>query len=182
MEKAIGMLEYKTVSKGMYVADQILKLASINLLQASVVCPGKYIVLFQGELSSIDACISYAKQEQSEGLIDSFILGNPDDSIYTALYGATNIVEKNTLGIIETYSVPSIILASDMVVKTANVTLIEIRIAKGMCGKSYLTFTGDISDVTNSVEKVKLMLKESGWLLDYSVIPSPDSQLWKSIL
>ena len=45
MSKAIGMVEYKTVSAGMTAADTMIKTAEIEVIQASTVCPGKYIVL-----------------------------------------------------------------------------------------------------------------------------------------
>ena len=55
MSKAIGMVEYKTVSAGMTAADTMIKTAEIEVIQASTVCPGKYIVLVTGELSAVKA-------------------------------------------------------------------------------------------------------------------------------
>ena len=46
--------------------------------------------------------------------------------------------EISALGILETYDAASIIEAADQAAKTAIVDLIELRIAKGMCGKSYI--------------------------------------------
>ena len=53
MSKAIGMVEYKTVSTGMTAADNMVKTSNVEILQASTVCPGKYIVLITGELSAV---------------------------------------------------------------------------------------------------------------------------------
>lgn len=179
---AIGMVEYKTVSKGLLVADIMLKTAHVEIIEAQTVCPGKYILILKGELSAINACIEVARTSYSEHLIDSFILGNPHESIFPAIYGTTNIEKVNALGILETFSVPSIIVAADEAAKTAQVNLIEIRIARGMCGKSYLLLTGDVASVTAAIDKAKEAASESGWLLDSSVIASPDGQLCKSIL
>ena len=44
--KAIGMVEYKTVSSGIKAADLIVKTAEVELLEAQTVCPGKFIILF----------------------------------------------------------------------------------------------------------------------------------------
>jgi len=56
-----------------------------------------------------------------------------------AVYDGTSQVENvSALGILETYDAASIIVAADIAAKTAIVQLIELRIAKGMCGKSYL--------------------------------------------
>ena len=49
MSKAIGMVEYKTVSQGMFATDRMLKTAEIELVEAQTVCPGKYIAIICGE-------------------------------------------------------------------------------------------------------------------------------------
>ena len=45
MGKAIGMIEFKTVSAGITAADRMVKTADVELLEAQTVCPGKYIAL-----------------------------------------------------------------------------------------------------------------------------------------
>ncbi len=44
-------------------------------------------------------------------------------------------------GILETYDAASIIEAADQAAKTAIVDVIELRIAKGMCGKNPTCFS-----------------------------------------
>lgn len=45
MSKAIGMVEYRTVSSGIRAADLVIKTAEVEVILSQVVCPGKYIVL-----------------------------------------------------------------------------------------------------------------------------------------
>ena len=40
MSKAIGMIEFKTVSAGITAADAMVKTADVELLEAQTVCPG----------------------------------------------------------------------------------------------------------------------------------------------
>ena len=61
LNKAIGMVEYQTVSAGITAADLMIKTANMEILQSSVVCPGKYVTLISGELSAIRAAIDAAK-------------------------------------------------------------------------------------------------------------------------
>lgn len=182
MSKAIGMVEYKTVSTGLLVADIMLKTARVEIIEAQTVCPGKYIVLLRGDLSAINACIEVARTRYSEHLIDSFILGNPHESIFAAIYGATQIEKIDALGILETFSAASIIVAADEAAKTAQVELIELRIARGMCGKSYLLLTGEVAAVETAIAKAKTAVGENAMLLDSAIIANPDSELCKSIL
>jgi microcompartment protein CcmL/EutN len=182
MSKAIGMVEYKTVSQGLYVVDRMLKTAEVELIEAQTVCPGKYIAIITGDLSAVNACIEAARNNHSEHLIDSFILGNPHEAIFPAIYGATQIEKIRSLGILETFSAASIFVAADEAAKTAQVELIELRVARGMCGKSYLLLTGEIAAVEAAIDKAKKAVGEYAMLLDSSVIANPDSKLCKSIL
>jgi len=182
LNKSIGMIEYATVSTGVRAADMMVKTADVEIIQAETVCPGKYIVLISGSLSAVKASVEASKTAYGERYIDSFVLGNPHEDIFPAIYGAGDPGVVNALGIVETYSAASIIVAADTAAKTADVKLLEIRIAKGMCGKSYVMMTGEVAAVTASVENAAKKLGEDGMLLDTAVIPNPDKDLWKSIL
>jgi microcompartment protein CcmL/EutN len=182
MSKAIGMVEYQTVSTGVVAADTMVKTSDVEIIEAQTVCPGKYIVIISGGLSAVRAAVDASKALYDEKLIDSFVLGNPHESIFPAIYGTTNLGEVEALGILETYSAASIIVAADIAAKTAIVKLIEVRIAKGMSGKSYVFMTGEVAAVEAAIEKAKQAIKEEGTYLDSAVIARPAKDLWKSIL
>lgn len=182
MARAIGMVEYTTVSTGIQAADTLIKTSNIEVIEAQVVCPGKYIVIISGELSAIKASIDAAKVQHGEKLIDSFVLGNVHEGIFPAIYATVNIENPRALGVIETYSGASAIVAADAAAKTADVTLIELRIARGMCGKSYAIMTGDVAAVNAAIERAKAAAGDKGMLLDSSIIANPDPKLWEKIL
>ena len=180
--KAIGMVEYQTVSAGISATDLMVKTAGVEILQSSVVCPGKYITLIGGELSSVRASIDAAKAQLGDKLTDSFVLGNPHEDIFPAIYGGASVENARSLGVLETFSAPAIIVAADTAAKTSNVSLIELRIARGMCGKSYMLLTGDVAAVSAAIEAARARVATDGLFLDSSVIPNPDKSLWASIL
>ena len=182
INKALGMVEYQTVSAGITAADLMIKTANIEVLQATVICPGKYITLISGELSAITAAIDAAKVQLGDKLTDSFVLGNPHEDIFPAIYGGANIENAKALGILETFSTPAVIVAADTAAKTSDVTLIELRIARGMGGKSYMLLTGDVAAVSAAIESARAKIGDDGLLLDSSVIPNHDKSLWASIL
>ena len=182
MANAIGMIEYKTVASGMTAADIMVKTAEVEVIEAKTVCPGKYLVLVSGDLSSVKAAVDAASHRFPDSLIDSFVLGNPHESIFGAIYGTNDITNKNALGISETYTAASAIVAADVAAKTAIVELIELRLARGMCGKSYMLITGEVAAVEMAIQKAKAEVAKDGMFLDSSVIASPDRKLWDSIL
>lgn len=182
MSRAIGMIEFKTTATGVVAADTMVKTADVELLEAETVCPGKYIALVAGDLSAVRAAVDAACTQYESQLIDSFVLGNPHESIFPALYGATQVEKVEALGILETFDVASVITAADVAAKTAIVQLIELRVAKGMCGKSYMYLTGSVSAVEAAIDKAKASIAETGMYLDSSVIAHPDEQICRSIL
>ena len=55
MNSAIGMLEFNSIALGIETADFMVKAAKVDLLRSSTVCPGKYIVIVGGEVSSVQS-------------------------------------------------------------------------------------------------------------------------------
>lgn len=181
MKKALGMIEFKTVASGITATDLMLKTADVEVVQANPVCPGKYLATISGEISSVKAAIDAAERFNPTMLIDKFVLGNPHESVQPAICGALEIKNKNAIGILETFTAASAVVAADTAAKTALVDLIEVRLAKGMCGKSYIILTGSVSSVTAAIERAKAGVEE-GMFLDSSIIAGPDERLWESIL
>ena len=162
MSKAIGMIEFKTTATGVTAADAMVKTSDVEIVEAQTVCPGKYIAIITGDLSAVKAAVDAAVTTYEDKCIDSFVLGNPHESLFPAMYGTTVIEDISALGILETYDAVSIIEAADQAAKTAIVDVIELRIAKGMCGKSYMMITGEVSAVEASIQRAKELVAEKG--------------------
>ena len=182
MSRAIGMIEFKTTATGITAADAMVKTSEVEIVEAQTVCPGKYIAIITGDLSAVKAAVDAAVTTYEDKCIDSFVLGNPHESIFPAIYGASKIEDVSALGIFETYDAASIIVAADEAAKTAIVDLIELRIARGMCGKSYMLLTGEVAAVEAAIERAKEAVKDRGMFLDSSVIAHPDAQIRDAIL
>ena len=74
MSKALGMVEYKTVASGMTAADIMIKTASVEVLEAMPVCPGKYLVTVSGDLSAVRAAVDAACAYNPSYLISKHII------------------------------------------------------------------------------------------------------------
>lgn len=182
MSKAIGMIEFKSIPTGITAADLMVKTAEVDIVEAQTVCPGKYIAIITGTLSAVRSAVDAASKQYDYDLISNFVLGNPHESLFPAMYGATDVQKMDALGILETYDVASLLEAADLAAKTAVVEVIELRLAKGMCGKSFMLLTGEVSAVSASIEKAKKLTGERGMYLDASVIAHPDDKLISTIL
>ena len=85
--------------------------------------------------------------------------------------------ELDAVGVVETTTVAASILAADIALKEANVDLLDLRVANGLGGKSFLTITGEVSDVRSSVQAAAGSAESSGRLARHVVIPRPHPEL-----
>lgn len=182
MHKALGLVEVQNVTRGVVLADTICKTSQVELITAMPVCPGKFIILFSGDVASIQAALDAAKAQGAEAILDELLLARLHPGVFPALTASTQVKELKALGIIETYTIAAAILAADAAAKAADVALIEIRLARGLGGKSFVYFTGDVASVTLATEKAAAFAREQGVLLEHAVIAAPDPQLWKQLV
>lgn len=180
--KSIGLVEIKNVSKGIVVTDEMLKSAGVTLISSGAVCPGKYVTMVGGELSAIRAAVQRAELISEDAMLDKFVIGNLGDNVYDAVCGTAKVENKRALGIIETFTAASAILAADAAVKAGDIELVEVRIATGMGGKCFVTMTGDVADVRAAVEAGARFAAEQGYLINTEVIANPHPELWDAVL
>jgi microcompartment protein CcmL/EutN len=180
--KAIAMIELNSIAKGVHVGDEMLKTADVELIMAQPICAGKYMVLVSGDVDSVERASEVGKEVAGEFLVDDFVIPNVHSSIFPALTATTQIHAIDSLGVIETFSVASSIMAADAAVKAADVDIIEIRCATGLGGKSFLYLTGDVSSVNSAMDAGIDVLQGTGLVLSHVIIPSPSRDIRRCIL
>ena len=179
---SIGLVELKNISKGIAVTDEMLKSAGIHLISSGAVCPGKFVTIVGGELSAIHAAVDRAELIAEDAMIDKFVIGNLGKNVYEAVCGTANVTTRKALGIIETFTAASAIEAADAAVKAGDIELIEVRVARGMGGKCFVSLTGDVADVRAAVEAGAKIAIEQGVLINTEVIANPHPELWEAVL
>lgn len=175
--EAIGLVELNSIARGIEAADAMLKAAQVELLEAKPVCPGKYIIMISGDVAAVQSSVDAGKSIGAGSVFDDFVLPSVHPDVIKAFSSSTSVPEIKALGIIETFSIASLIVAADTAAKAGQIDLIEIRIGMGIGGKSFVTLTGDVSSVTSSVEAGVVLASERGMLIEKVVIPSPHYNL-----
>lgn len=181
MYQAIGVIELKSIAKGIEATDAALKSAGINLISARPACPGKFEIILTGTISNVSSAVDHVKSRYDDKLVDTAIMGRIDPQVITALFGTEASEKKGSLGIIETFSAASVIKAADIAVKTARVNIFELRTSRGMGGKGVCLITGEVGDVTAAVEAGSQHAKDQGVFFNSSVIAAPHADLWDQI-
>ncbi len=167
---AIGMVEFNSIAAGIATADAMLKRAPVDLLECRPVCPGKFIVLVGGMTDPVNEAMAAADERPIECLVDRLLLPNVHPSIFPAIVGAVEMQEVESLGVVETISVASTIVAADASAKSADVTLTEMRLANGLGGKSFYLMAGDLPNMEAAIEAALETVRPTGLLVRYELI------------
>lgn len=181
MYRAIGVIELKSIPKGVEAADASLKSAGVEMVSAHPSCPGKYEIVLTGSISNVTAAVSHVENRFDGYVIDSSVMGRIDEQVINALFGTQAGERKGSLGLIETFSAASAIKAADIAVKTARVEIFDLRVSRGMGGKGIVMLTGEVGDVTAAVQAGADYAKNLSTLSSFSVIASPHEDLWKQL-
>jgi len=179
---AIGMVEFNSVAVGIYTCDSMIKKAPVTALSATPVCPGKYVVLLRGDEASVAESIELGKELGGEKLVDSLIIPNVHPGVIPAILGTVPIKALESVGVMETFSVASAILAADAAVKAAEIELIEIMLARGLGGKSFVTLTGELHQVEAAIDAGVGIISGEGMLVSRVIIQSPHPDMEQFIL
>jgi microcompartment protein CcmL/EutN len=182
MYRAIGMIELTSIAQGILCADEMVKVANVELVFAKATCPGKYIILLAGEVADVERAVSTGKEQAGNQLVDSFVIPNVHQSVLPAISFSGQLGAIKAVGVIETYSVATCIEAADAAVKAAAVEPVKLHIAFGIGGRSYVVLNGEVADVQAAVETGADLAAAHGMLMGKVVIPRPDKQVIDSML
>ena len=178
MYKAIGVIELKSIPKGVEAADAALKSAGVEMVSSHPSCPGKYEIILTGSISNVTAAVNHVTAKFEGFVIDSSIMGRIEEQVIASLFGTQTPERGGSLGLIETYSASSAIKAADIAVKTARVSIYDLRVSRGMGGKGIVMLTGEIGDVTAATEAGSKYAADQAMLSSYSIIAAPHEELW----
>jgi microcompartment protein CcmL/EutN len=171
----IGLLELCSVARGVEIADAVLKEAEVELLFASPVQPGKYVLLLTGSVQDVGSSLRRGVELAGSDLVDEMHIPQVHPQVEVALRRTGGRIDGqlDAIGVVETTTVASAIVAADLALKTATVDLFDLRIANGLGGKSFFALTGEVSDVRSSVTAGARHAQENGHLARQVVIPRP---------
>ncbi|MFH0802497.1 MAG: BMC domain-containing protein [bacterium] len=182
MQAAIGLVETMSIAKGIEACDGMLKMAEVDLVEAHPICAGKYIVLITGDVDAVRSSVGRGVEIAGGTLVDQLLIPNVHPQVILALSAGVPREALEALGVLETFTAASSILAADFAVKAAGVDLLEIRLARGMGGKSFVTLTGEVGAVQAAVRSGAEAISDDGALVQSVVIPRPHESMGRVIL
>lgn len=180
--ETVGFLELNSIAKGIEAADAILKAAQVDLTFAKPVCPGKYSVLFTGEVAAVKASLDAGIAVGDAHVVDSTVIPRVHPQVIEAINQATEFHGHGAIGVLEFYTITAAVYGADAAVKAADVTLLDVRLGMGLGGKSYVIMAGEVAAVKASVDAGCAEGSKNGLLLSKVVIPNPRPEIFESLM
>ena len=177
----LGMIETNSIPAGIEAGDAMLKAADVVLVGAQAVCAGKYIVTVTGEVAAVKASEAAGRETAGYMLVDSIVIPSVHRQVIEAMNACSDIGTPDALAIIETFSLSSAVVCADAAVKAADIRLIEVRLGRGLGGKSFITLTGDVAAARSATEAAKGIREAQGMIARAVVIPSPHPDILKAV-
>src|SRR5262249_39405022 len=103
--EALGLIETDSISRGTVVADGVLKMAPVELLVAGEISPGKFVVLFGGDVGPTRASHAKGLELAAERKIDDLLIPQLHPGVLPAIEDRVGPGDDDALGTIETTSV-----------------------------------------------------------------------------
>ena len=181
-KNSLGLVELTSIAAGYLACDAMLKAADVELVLARSICSGKYMVMVRGDVAAVEAAVSAGVSQGNFAIIDSFVIPNLHETVFPAISGSNKVEALGALGIVESFSVASLIEGADAAVKTANIDLVEIRLAMALGGKAFVTLTGDVAAVQSAVDSAAQVVGQKGMLVNKVVIAHPRPELLNEMI
>jgi microcompartment protein CcmL/EutN len=152
-------------------------MAPVAFLETFMVTPGKFVVLVHGDPTSVQAALDAGRAVAGGALLDWLHIPFVDPQVLPALQSETRLEPETSLGLVETTSVASGIVAADAAAKAAAVQLVHLHLGRGIGGKSMLLLCGVLPDVQAAVAAAAERAQAAGRLVATRVIAQPHPEL-----
>ena len=182
MAKAIGMVEFNSMARGIFSADKMVKVSEVDIVTSAPTCPGKYIAIVHGDVAAVEDSVKTGEKVAEEYLVDSIVIPNVHPEIFPAITGTTMPEKISAIGIVESLSMATMIIVADAILKAAELEPIELRLGNGLGGKALFVFTGDVASVEAGIEAGKEVAVDQCLIVNSEIIPSPSKLLISNLL
>ncbi len=175
--EALALLEFSSIARGSRVLDDVVKKAPVDVHTATPVSHGKYLLIFTGDVGSVDESFRAGLAAGGDLITNKLYLPQVHVEVALSLESRLAIEDVDALAIVETTSMATTVGAADAAAKCANVHLIEIRLGQGIGGKGYFTMTGALSDVEAAVEAAREVALRDAALVTAEIVARPSPEL-----
>lgn len=179
-DDALALVELGSVARGLRVLDALLKQAPVRVLEANLVEPGHYLVLFCGGVAEVDESYREALAVGADSVLDQMMLPFAHPDLLAGLRGAElrrSADALDTLGVLEGARVAPTLAALDQSLKEADVSLAGVRVGVGLGGRAWYVVCGAQHDVEAGIDAGRAVLDAAGAAHAVEIIPRPHDEM-----
>lgn len=150
------MLDVGAVPPALVALDALAKEAAVSVLARGTVQPGRYLILFGGDVEATKRAFKRGREACLEHLADCVLLAHADERIAPAALAPAPRwpagIAGDTLGVLQTATSPTLLRSVDRALKGAAVDLVQLRVADGLGGRAIALLWGETADVEAALE------------------------------
>ncbi len=174
---AISVLEFTSITRGLFVVDVVAKKADVKILWAEALSHGKFVLLFTGGVGEVEESYTAALEASGDLLVENVFIPQVTGELGPAIGGESQTPDADhAVGMLESSSIAAAVEAADLVLKTAPLTMNRFRLGRGIGGKSYFVFSGLLEDVQAGLEVGVERLESYGALIGSELIARPNAE------
>lgn len=185
--ESIAAIESATIHEGVATIDAMAKSARIEILAASPIPPGRFLIVVAGAVAEVEVAFRRAL-EITLAPFDRLFLPEVAPGVLHAVRalaasgGATDPGGVDSLGLFETTSVSAALDAADRGVKGSGSRLLHLHVARGIAGKSVGLFEGRQDAVEAALDLARARAEEHGGWVGSTLLARPDDAVARRLL
>jgi len=174
------MLDVGDVPPALVALDALAKEAFVTILGRGTIQPGRFAILFAGDVESVQRSFAKAEPVCRASLCDSVLLPYAEERLIPAIRDAAMRwpAPGDTLGVVQLGFPPTLLRAIDAALKGAEVDLIQLRLGDGLGGRGIALLWGETHDVEAALELAEAAAFEGcAERLSTSIIRNADDEV-----
>ena len=148
------MLDVGDVPPALLALDALAKEAMVEVIGRGTIQPGRFAILFAGEVEAVDRSYHKALPLCGASICDSVLLPHAEERLVPAIREGHIRwpAPGDTLGVIQLGFPPTLLSAVDAALKGAYVELVQLRLGDGLGGRGIALLWGETHDVEAALE------------------------------
>ncbi len=171
---ALGLIELASIARGVVVLDQMAKRAETTIVAARTLSPGRYLIIISGAVAEVEEAMDAGLIAASDERVGDLIIHDPHPGLRAALASRLEVPLDESMAIVETRTIASVMLAVDRVLKETDVALLELRLGAGLSGKGVFTITGPLHMIEAAREVAEAAAADACLHIEVIAQPHPD--------
>lgn len=177
INKSICLLEFRSIAQTFAILNELILGFPVNVFLNRRICPGKYIILLDGNESDIAGCVNYVKDIKN---ITWRIVNSISSETCHALRHKVAISSNTPIGIFEFTNSCDAIKWADIAIKKSGLIINRIEFTIGLFGKGILVCSGTNASLQDFKNYMGENIKNKN-IVDMEIISRPTEELIKLI-